>query len=841
MAAAAVLISGCTKNTAGESEPSSQETVQTSAEAAATEAGTAAPETVPASTEAAEYEFNAPGHKFTRENFPRMDGSTAAVPLGQAIASFLLQEDYDSVQDLCRFSRTTQSFRNLMNGNCDILVVGEPNAAVYEEMDAAGFRYEIEDIATDALIFVVNENNPVDSLTTEQIRDIYSGKITNWKEVGGNDSEIVAFQRNEGAGSQALMKKLIMGSTEMAEAPIEYVIGSMGELMSAVKNYDNSADAIGYSVYYYANDMKMATGLKIIAVDGVDPNEDTIRNRAYPHLNAYYCVIPAEPDRTSALASARADGAKAIMNWLATEDGQKLVASRGYVSIMNVGEGKVTKTRTENLFRIPEGRKQGEMGELIASDHGTLLTYKGGELYENFVDGEAWTAGYMNGFFTEDGTLVTDPVFSDISRVVWWDSTAGTEVYAPMYQYVVSAKEEWNEESGWYETDVRRKFAALDGTVVSEKDYAVINGQSTGVFCMDSYDSDSFEFFDFSGKLVLTEKDIIKANPELAGKEMRLTVLSENGDYFSLDTDEGTYILDGTSYKILAGPYSYADRFVDRRAVVSLFGKDMVIDDSLNVIIPADYANIVRLANGGFAAITEDGATTVFDKDGNILNTFNIGYDGISSAAYGFYEYRYNRESSSSSYMYYDFDGKLLFEDENGVYTSNGLNNKLCCMGTLGADGTFTPDYDGNGVMIVDIVTGKTGYFEGYGFANPFYTIESHADVPYMQMYSVGIHADEDLYMIIDEDMNIVKEGTGGCYAVRDQITDKWYIVCYESWEGNDYSVYDDTMTLYAEHVKDFDSVQNGLIASTSEDCFEAAEPDGTAVFRYSFAAVKND
>ena len=226
---------------------------------------------------------------FTRENFPTMDGSTATVPLGQAVASVLLGESPEAVTDLAEFHKTTQSFRNLKNGNCDILIVGEPNAAVFDEMKEEGFEYELEEIATDALIFVVNQNNPVENLTTEQIRDIYTGKITNWKEVGGNDAPIAAFQRNEGAGSQALMKKLVMKDTPLMEAPSTLVATEMGELMESVKSYDNSANAIGYSVYYYANDMKKAEGLKLLSVDGVEPEAETIRARKYPHLNAYYC------------------------------------------------------------------------------------------------------------------------------------------------------------------------------------------------------------------------------------------------------------------------------------------------------------------------------------------------------------------------------------------------------------------------------------------------------------------------------------------------------------------------------------------------------------------------
>ena len=278
-------------------------------------------ETLPAPTEE-------PGFRFTRENFPRMDGSTALVPMGEAVASALLGETREEVQDLVQFNRTTQSFRNLMNGECDLLLASLPNAAVFDEMEEAGFGYDMEILAKEGLVFMVNENNPVNSLTTDQIRDIYTGRITNWKEVGGDDAEIVAFQRNEGAGSQALMRKLVMNGEEFAEAPTEYIVQSMGGLMESVKAYDNSANAIGYSVYYYAHDMEMAQGLKLIAVDGVEPNRDTIRGEAYPHLNAYYCVIPA--------AAAADSPSRILYDWLVTEEGQALIAREGYVSVLEI-------------------------------------------------------------------------------------------------------------------------------------------------------------------------------------------------------------------------------------------------------------------------------------------------------------------------------------------------------------------------------------------------------------------------------------------------------------------------------------------------------------------------
>ena len=323
----AALLAGCKTDSKTEKPASSAQPTTTAQKPEPTE--TPAQTAAPTTTAEPSVETDPAGElfRFTRDNFPRLDGSTACIPLGEAVASVLLGESRESVQDLVQFNRTTQSFRNLMSDSCDLLLVGQPNAAVFDEMKQAGFEYDMETLGRDGLVFLVNESNPVDSLTTEQIRDIYTGKITNWKEVGGADAEILPIQRNEGAGSQALMKKLVMQDTPMMEAPVEYVATSMGELMSVVKSYDTSANAIGYSVYYYAHDMEMAKGLKLLKVDGVEPNKDTIRERTYPHLNDYYCVIPKDTEADSP--------ARILYEWLVTEEGQRLIANEGYVTVMD--------------------------------------------------------------------------------------------------------------------------------------------------------------------------------------------------------------------------------------------------------------------------------------------------------------------------------------------------------------------------------------------------------------------------------------------------------------------------------------------------------------------------
>ena len=265
---------------------------------------------------------------FTRENFPRLNGSTSAVPLAQAVASVLLGESRDEVAGLASFSRTTASYRALMAGEADLLLAAEPAQSIWDEKEEAGFEWVMEPFATDALVFVVNEDNPVDSLTAEEIRQIYAGEITNWSQVGGDDVPITPFQRNAEAGSQTLMLKLVMGDTPMAEAPTEQIVLSMEGLVDAVRGYDDDTGAIGYTVYYYANDMNMAQGLKVLAVDGVAPDAESIRSGSYPFLNPYYAVMAADQEEGSPT--------EVLFRWLLGAEGQALVAHEGYVSVMEV-------------------------------------------------------------------------------------------------------------------------------------------------------------------------------------------------------------------------------------------------------------------------------------------------------------------------------------------------------------------------------------------------------------------------------------------------------------------------------------------------------------------------
>lgn len=110
------------------------------------------------------------------------------------------------------------------------------------------------------LFFVANINNPVNSLTTKEIQDIYTGHITHWNEVGGTDTEVRPYQRNPNSGSQELMESLVMKDLTMLELPDMIMMGMINQI-----EYDR--EGLGYSVNYYTQNMVRSDSVKILAID----------------------------------------------------------------------------------------------------------------------------------------------------------------------------------------------------------------------------------------------------------------------------------------------------------------------------------------------------------------------------------------------------------------------------------------------------------------------------------------------------------------------------------------------------------------------------------------------
>ena len=281
----------------------------------------------------------------TTDNYPKVDGSTSTQPLQTLMACKLLDITYDWSYDWMymhytitppytdeeslsfilnnvRNTGTHTSIMNLINGEADFILVARK--ASDEERDAADSKnvklVEVP-VAIDAFVFIVNQANPVNDLTTEQIRDIYTGTITNWSEVGGNISDIDPYKRNATSGSQVLMEELVMKDAVMIDVPqmgVSHTMWGPFDLLS------QNPDGICYSVYYYKEFMARASEVKHISVDGVYPDGNSLKTRNYPYTTDVYAVVREDLDKSSL--------AYKLFKLLLTNQGQKVIKESGYVA-----------------------------------------------------------------------------------------------------------------------------------------------------------------------------------------------------------------------------------------------------------------------------------------------------------------------------------------------------------------------------------------------------------------------------------------------------------------------------------------------------------------------------
>jgi len=262
------------------------------------------------------------GFRFTIENMPIIDGSTATIPLIGAVYSVLLGIPRSQADTMVSISGTDHAYLQLINSKADILLVYSPSPYSHFIAETEGVEFEMAAIGRDGLVFLVNILNPVMSLRPEQIVSIYSGETANWKEVGGVDIDIIAFQRPYLSGSQTMMDELVMKDVPMAETEVEYIIGEMGGLVYAVASFDNAESAIGYNVYYFVSKMEMNEKVRMLAVGGVDPSTESISDGSYPFVSDFYAVIRKDAPEDSP--------ERILFNWIQSEDGQNLVRHEGY-------------------------------------------------------------------------------------------------------------------------------------------------------------------------------------------------------------------------------------------------------------------------------------------------------------------------------------------------------------------------------------------------------------------------------------------------------------------------------------------------------------------------------
>ena len=277
------------------------------------------------------------------EDMPVLDGAEACYPLYAAFAK-AIYKDIDQIElnqlegDYQYFNGKIVSFTNTLSG-FDRLIMGKgqeefgggvdmffgarPSSEQMEMAKECGVELEITPIGKEAFVFFVEEDNPIDNLTSDQIKAIYHGDITNWSELGGKNQEILAFQRPSNSGSQTMME-YFMGDVSLKEPQTYEKVDAMMGVIKEVAQYANEKGAMGYSFRYFLEELNQEKGVKMVSIDGIYPTLENIENSSYP-LTTNVCLITRKNDSNPNI--------QKMIDFILSEDGQYIIRKTGYAGL----------------------------------------------------------------------------------------------------------------------------------------------------------------------------------------------------------------------------------------------------------------------------------------------------------------------------------------------------------------------------------------------------------------------------------------------------------------------------------------------------------------------------
>lgn len=275
--------------------------------------------------------------------YPSLDGSTVVVPMAVEFARQHLKLSDEDANDFASFSTTHYAYENLIlkkpntlgmirtsntfldeRHPVDLIIATEPSDEEVNLAKIENVELILEPVCYDAFVFITHKDNAVDNLTIEQIQKIYSGEITNWEEVGGDNQKIKAFQREENSGSQTAMVNLVMKGIPMLPPNLIKVAAGMGMLIDVVGEYENNQASIGYTYKYYIDTLYKNENIKILKVNGTSPESENLRNKSYPLTTNYYGVIRKEDEQNIA---------GKFLEWTLSSEGQKCIEQAGYITL----------------------------------------------------------------------------------------------------------------------------------------------------------------------------------------------------------------------------------------------------------------------------------------------------------------------------------------------------------------------------------------------------------------------------------------------------------------------------------------------------------------------------
>lgn len=257
--------------------------------------------------------YSAEGVTKLEGDIPVIDGAAALLPIYAGFVQSIYPEssviyngeDYDASSAM-HYTNTRGAYKDIVDGNADIIICAQPSDEQLQYAKDNGVELEMVPIGSDAFVFIVNDSNPVNNITIEQIRGIYSGEIKNWKELGGKDIPIAAMRRNKNSGSQTALEKL-MGDTPI-KPDYTTLFGS----------------PIGFSFRYYVTGMLGEGGVKVLTINGIAPTAGTIADGSYPVAGNIYAIY--RKGETN-------ENVQKAIDFMLSPEGQKIVEQSGYIPL----------------------------------------------------------------------------------------------------------------------------------------------------------------------------------------------------------------------------------------------------------------------------------------------------------------------------------------------------------------------------------------------------------------------------------------------------------------------------------------------------------------------------
>jgi len=246
-------------------------------------------------------------------------GSDTMVVLGQRWAEEYMKKHPETTIQVTGGGSGT-GISALINGTTEICEASrsmkDSEKAQLKEKAGAGPEEIV--VAKDGLSVYLNDSNPLNELTMDQLKGIFTGKITNWKEVGGSDAKIIPYSRENSSGTYVFFKEHVLGNADYT--PRAQAMPGTAAVVNAVSKEKSS---IGYGGAAYAKGIKVIKVKKDAGSEGIAPTDATVKNGTYPLSRPLFFYLRNKP----------AGEIKAIVDWVLSAEGQAVVLKVGYFPI----------------------------------------------------------------------------------------------------------------------------------------------------------------------------------------------------------------------------------------------------------------------------------------------------------------------------------------------------------------------------------------------------------------------------------------------------------------------------------------------------------------------------